>query len=765
MKNMKKKYLGLFVLGLCLSLVGCGKTPASSSEGPIIDLDYDAGDIWNMLNDIATGGNYTLEYQHANQTYREFYTPDYAYFEGSRMGYVGLPDYQNQEEKLFYKCVIQNGNVEIYQALGYRESENVKDYTPIRSHTGLDYMYLLVSGLADVGLEDIQYYQRGYYTENIDLITILANVMGYGGSAGLIGKITFEVIDHSLRFVFYPNFLEGYEVIDGVNGTFKNIGSTRYEILENYLASFEFPKNTMHASMLEDFTSERVSLHAKVTRIWSNQPTDELEDTEYDYANNMAYLSTYYGTSSYGKLQYPSQKRYEKGQNGNAYLTYIDVNNNVKKVDTGTSYQALFTSPKTYFEPLAFWPTAKENVYRYYGYNARWLVESLAHYDIGITESVEVTIKDGKVNKILAKTPVYYDSYGHTYYTQAEVEVVPTRLFSDLEPFVASDKQDEILTTLSLLDGSTKFKADIIANGNREHAKTIYVVDNILLMEENGYDTSEGADGTMIKSYYGYEKVAEGVVPFKVKLTEDDAGNVTGQAKASDDLMIGSTFKEVIGMVAAPEIFEKDATGNIVVRSMVGKLGEGVLSGTYGDYIIPQSFRLETDAEGIPLSITYNFEIGDGFSLGEETIEFSEWGSAELPTHIDFENIGLWNAPTNWKEEFAPEFYEEVVNMFGEEYVLEIPYIFSRELYGSWFLNNTCVDGYSYIHFVSMKDGLKDDVYPNYAMAYAAYLEELGYVISSDNPWGLQAYTKGDIHIRIVYNISQVDLFIFNRLP
>lgn len=64
-----------------------------------------------------------------------------------------------------------------------------------------------------------------------------------------------------------------------------------------------------------------------------------------------------------------------------------------------------------------------------------------------------------------------------------------------------------------------------------------------------------------------------------------------------------------------------------------------------------------------------------------------------------------------------------------------------------------------------MKDGLKDDVYPNYAMAYAAYLEELGYVISSDNPWGLQAYTKGDIHIRIVYNISQVDLFIFNRLP
>ena len=762
---MKKKYFGFFVLGMCLSLVGCGNKPDTSSEGPIINLDYDAEDIWRMLNDVASNGNYTLEYPYGNQTFHEFYTPNYAYFEGSKMGYVGLPDYQDQTEKLFYKCMIQNGNVEIYQALGYRESENVKDYTPIRSHTGLDYMYLLVSGLADVGLEDIQYYQRGYYTENMDLITILANVMGYGDSANLIGKITFEVIDDSLHFVFYPNFLEGYEVIDGVSGAFTDIGSTRYEILENYLATFEFPKNTMSTSMLADFTSERVSLNAKVTRIWSHKATDELEDTEYDYSNSMVYLSTYYGTASYGKLQYPSQKRYEKGQNGNAYLTYIDISNSVKKVDTGTPFQELFTSPKTYFEPLAFWPTAQENVYRYYGYNARWLVESLTHYDIGITESIEVTVKDGKVNKILAKTPKYYDSYGHTYYTQAEIDVAPTRLFSNLEPFVASDKQNEILATFALLDGSTKFKADIITNGNREHAKTIRVVDNILLMEENGYDTSDGADSTMIKSYYGYEKTDEGVVPFKVKLTEDDAGTVTGQAKASDDIIAGITLKEMIGMVAAPEIFEKDSMGNIVVRPMVEKLNDGVFSGQYGEYIIPQSFRLETDAEGIPLSITYNYEIGDGYTLGEETIEFSEWGTATLPAHIDFENIGLWNAPNNWKEEFAPELYEEVVNMFGEEYVSEIPYIFSKELYGSWFLNNTSVDGYSYIHFISMKDGVKDDVYPNYAMAYAAYLEELGYEISNDNPWGLQAYTKGDIHIRIVYNIAQIDLFIFNQLP
>lgn len=761
----KKNYVfAMLLLGVSLSLAGCGKSNPSSSSYPGLNLGYDEADIWEKLEAIGSGGNYTLAYEYAGTTYHEYYTQNYSYFEGSKMGYVGLPDYQNETEKLFYKYVINKGEVEICQALGYRESEDKKDYTPIRSASGLDYMYLLVSGIADVGVEDILTYQSGYYTDNVDLITILANVMGYGDSASLIGMITFQIVEESLVFVFYPNFQEGYEVIDGVTGTFSNIGTTRYDVLENFVASFALPTQTLTSAMLEDLQGETISLNAKVSRVWGNKAPDILEDTQYDLGKDIANVSTYYGTSGYGQVQYPSRKRYEKGQNGNAYLTYVDVHNTIQKVDSGTLFQDLFTAPVTYFEPLAFWPTEQENVYRYYGYNARWLTESLAHYDIGVTESVDVIVENGKVSKIVAKTPVYSDSYGNSYFTQAVIDVVAPRLISDLTMFTPSTANDEIATTLALFDGNTKFKANIITNKNRTNTTMVTVADQIMLVEENGYDTSEGADSTMIKIYSGYEKTAEGVVPFQVHLTEDDSGNVTGIAKASDNLMVGATLKDVIGMIACPEIFEKNSAGILTVKPMVGNLGEGVLSGKYSDYIIPDSFRLETDADGIPLSISYNYEMGEGFFLGEETIEFSEWGTAELPSHIDFGQIGLWNAPTNWKEEFTAEMYNEVVDMFGEEYVAEIPYLFSRELYGKWFLNNTAVDGYSYIHFVNMSTELEDDVYPNYAFAYAAYLEELGYVKSTDNNWGLEAYTKGDIHIRIVYNAEQVDFFIFNRL-
>ncbi len=764
---MKKSLLALFTLCVSLSMASCdNKSPNSSSSNndPVLNLDYDAEDIWNLLQSVATGGNYTLEYQYGGKTYHEYYTQDYAYFEGTMMGYVGLPDYQNHSEKLFYKYVINSGQVVIQQALGYRESENVKDYTPIRSASGLDYMYLLTSGVAQVGIEDIQTYQSGYYTSNVDLITILANVMGYGDSSELIASITFEVVDESLVFVFYPTFAEGYEVIDGVTGTFKNIGTTHYDIVENYVTSFKIPENTMMESMLADLKAESVSLNAKVTRVWDYKAPDELEDTEYDLQKDSAYLSTYYGTSAYGKSQYPSRKRYERGANGNAFLTYIDVNNTIQRVDSGTPFDTLFTAPTRYFEALAFWPTETANVYRYYGYNARWLAESLSHYDLGITESIEATVENGKVTKIVAKTPLYYDSYGHTYYTQAVINVAPTRLISDLNVLTPTSDNEAIANTFALLDGNTSFKANIITNKNREYLTELTVANNIVLLTENGYDTSDGADALLAKSYHGYEKVSEGVVPFEVTLSEDDDGNVTGVAKANDDLIVGGTLKDIIGMVAVPEVFEKDGLGNIVARSMVGHLGEGILSGKYSDYIIPDSFRLEIDSEGVPLSISYSFEIGDGFFLGEETIEFSEWGTATLPEHIDFNQIGLWNAPTNWKEEFTQEMYDVVAAMFGEDYVAEIPYIFSRDLYGHWFLSGDCPAGFSYIHFVNMADGLDENVYPDYAFAYAAYLEELGYVRSSDNAWGLEAYTKGNIHIRIVYNATQVDLFIFDRL-
>ena len=764
-----------------MMIAGCGKEKTSSSDSSVsssdtssgisVDwtLDYTADDVWNMIQTLANDGNYTLQYDYRGKTFSEYFTTDYAYYEISEMGYVGLADYSDSSQKLFYKYVIgDDGSVELKQALAYMDAETGQ-YVPIRSRTGTDYMYLFVSGDAEVSKEDLVLYQEGYYSDNRDLITILANLMGYGGSVDLISKITFQIQDQTLKFTFYPTFEEGYEIIDGVSGTFKDIGTTSYEKMENFVSSYRLPEKMISEEMARVFQNKVVSTDVKVTRVWSNKAADELEDKQIDMSSDKAYLSTYYGNASYGKLKYPVRSLYENGADGNAYLTYIDTTNQLRKVNTGVAYEKMFVSPTIYFEPASFRTSEDGNVYKYYGYNARWLTQSLSQYDLGVTESIEITVDNGAISRIVSKTPQYYDSYGNQYYTQAVIDFVATRTIPTFTSLTPSTANEEIANVFSLLDGTTGFKADIITNKNREHRMTITVSDKIFLLEKNGYDMDVGADDNMIKTYTGYEETAQGLVPFKVALTEDDQGNISGVAKASDDTLVGKTLRDAIGFIAEPEVFEKNSAGQIVVRETVDHLGDGVLSGNYGDCIVASSFKLNLDLDGKPLSISYAFMMGEGFFIGEESIEFSEWGTAALPSHIDFSAIGIWNAPTSWKEELTEKDYNETVGVFSEEYVDMIPYLFRRELYGSWTINNTSVPGYSYLHLFSMKHlcsyTFDSDYYPNYALAYAEYLETLGYVRSNNNPWGLEAYTKGDVHIRITYNSEQVDLFVFDKLP
>ena len=777
---MKKKLLVLTLLSCAMIVAGCGKeetsgtSSATSSDATSLisvdyTLDYTADDVWNMIQKIGNDGNYTLQYDYRGKTFSEYYTTDYAYYEMSEMGYVGLSDYGDSSKNLFYKYVIgDDGSVELKQALAYLDSDT-QQYVPIRSRTGTDYMYLFVSGDAAVSKEDLVLYQDGYYSDNQDLIVILANLMGYGGSVDLISKITFQIQDQALKFTFYPTFEEGYEVIDGVSGTFTNIGTTSYEKLESFISSYRLPEKQISDEMARVFQNQVVSTDVKVTRVWSNKAADELEDKKIDLSSDRAYLSTYYGNASYGKLKYPVGSLYEKGENANAYWTYIDTTNQLRKVDTGVAYEKMFTFPTTYFEPASFRASENGNIYKYYGYNARWLTKSLSQYDLGVTESVEITLENGAITRIVSKTPEYYDSYGNSYYTQAVIDVVVSRSLPTFTSLTPSSANEEIANVFSLLDGTTSFKADIITNKNREHRTTMTVSDNILLLEKNGYDMDEGADDNMIKTYAGYEWTSQGLVPFKVDLTEDDQGNITGVAKACDDTRVGETLRDAIGCVAETAVFEKNSAGQIVARETVDHLGDGVLSGTYGDYIVASSFKLSLDLDGKPLSISYAFMMDEGFFIGEELIEFSEWGTATLPSHIDFSSIGIWNAPTSWKEELNEKDYAEVVGVFSEEYVGNIPYMFRRELYGSWTINNTSVSGYSYLHFFSMKHmcsySFDSDYYPEYALAYANYLESLGYIRSNDNPWGLEAFTKGDVHIRITYNSEQIDLFIFDKLP
>lgn len=781
-----KKSLKLLILtsAFAMLLSGCnGGNPTTSEQTCIEDtccepnsdiwnLGYTAQDVYDMLKNAADTGNYTLEYQYMNSLggmtkYYEYYHQDYAYFTASNAGYIALPDYKVENEKIYYIYELdRNYNLILKQPL--TSTDPVTDEVmPVRNTDTLDYMRLFNNELADINVCDILSYQKGYYTDNDDLILILVNLLGYGSYIHLVDKITFQIENGGLRFTLMPNFKDGYELIDGENAVIKDVGTTKHEYFEEYLSDYELPKTTLNNEIVNLFNQDVVSLSANVSRIWTTTGAVELQKTKLDVSEDQAYFEKIYGDPYYGQLTTPVKKLYKKGDNGNAFNVYINTQNELVNEDTNTLFDKMFIEPSLYLEANAFRSNDGIN-YHYYGYNSRKLIKALANYDLGVIESVDMKIVDGKVKQIVATTPYYSDLVGGYFCTQAVITLDETRTIPVVAPFEVSAETSSIETTLNYFDGNTSFKADIVTNGDELYKTTITVSNGILLIEENGFDTDAGASEEIIKIYSGYQETNNGLVPFKVTLEENEQGVITGVAKASDHIIPSETLEDAIGMTATAEVFSKNNDGQIVLNSLVDKIEDGFIDTYYTNGLVPSSLVMDVDNMNHVSHIFYNYENDDGYYLGEEEISFYEWETASLPEHIDFSDIGLWVEPSSWKDELNASTYELFVSVFGEEYVSRVPYIYRKELFGAWQIDYNLDVGGEYLHLfaheVDCPAPLDDTYMKEFATEFANMLLELGYVETNENAWGLMCFHKDDINIRIVYNSELVDFFIFRNL-
>ena len=111
--RMKKKIIGVLSVCMLAGLVSCGGNGEPTPQPTVkIELGYEATDVLALLENMGQNGNYTLEYVYSDGvTYHEYYTPNYAYFEATAQGYVGVEDYNNPAEKLFYIFSENNKNV------------------------------------------------------------------------------------------------------------------------------------------------------------------------------------------------------------------------------------------------------------------------------------------------------------------------------------------------------------------------------------------------------------------------------------------------------------------------------------------------------------------------------------------------------------------------------------------------------------------------------------------------------------------------------
>ena len=789
---MQKKALLALGLASLLTLAGCGGPSSDETSSDVLDqtseslsdsgpkpgvqpvdpdadpwgLGYTARGVFDALSSISTGLNYVFEFDIEGDTYQEIHTAKYSYSNLTDVGYLALPHYADASKSLYYQYSFDAlGNVLPGRALSYLDDQT-NDYVGIETGAEADCLSLITSPLCSFAVSDIKSYQKGYVSDSADLILILSTFMGVSSYADRIASVTFQIEDGNLVFAFQPNFLEGYEMIDGVGGVFSKIGSARYTPLENFLSSYALPA-AMPASGSAFLSKNLLSFDSVTTRVFEKEGIATLETTTYDRSKTGAFLS-----KRYGNLPTVNEKLYSKAEDGSAHWDYVSTDNQIRSVDLGVAFDSFLRDPWKYFEPAAFRATDKPNVYRYYGYQGRWLINAFSQYDVGLMENLEVTLgNDGSILSLYGRTPTLTDSAGNGYYTQATVNFVASRSIPTLSVLEPTSETEEIAGTLALLDGSIPFHASISVNGLSAYSTELTVADNIYLQMVNEHDTTPGADGAMIKTYTGYEVTAEGANPFAVNFPVDPDTYETsefGTAKASDNIVPDVTMKDLIGFTGSPAVFEKDAKGAIKVHSLVDNLATGVMAGTFADYIIPDSFRLTLSSTGKPLSISYYFSMDDGFYAGKDEILFSSFGTATLPENIDFSDIGIWNEPTLWQEELNASQYKILCDMFGKEWVDTLPYLYDRQIAGGWQLTDDTPEGYSRIHIFNMKGdaapSYETNHYEVFAKAYAALLESLGYEVNSNNAWGMPAYTDGEHFIRITYLAdSQVDFFIFDK--
>lgn len=783
MKN--KKLLGVLSLATMMVLGACQTVDSSSaggtsSAGPVsvssgtsttdvtssvtsdstgtslisVDwtLDYDVDDVWNLIRRIVDSGNYTVQYEEEDGSVtHDYYTEHYAYYEASSMGYMELPDCADESQNMVYlfERASKTGSITIQRALSYNDVAT-GEVVPIRAVSELDYMKLFDSELATISKDDFEVYQTGIVTKNIDVITILANEIGFGSLVNAIYAIRFQVENETdLRMIFEPNFLdENYVYIDSYSALFTDIGQTEVAFAGSYQNSFAWPA-ALPSSTGASLSADTVSISSDATLIYNNSEVIKQESIQMDYSENRAYLSTYFGTA-----KYPVKKYYEKNAEGNAEEVYIDARNEVTRSDSGLKFDELFVAPDTYFNANEFRLNSERNSYYYYGYHGRELVQSLAHYDIGITESIEIKVADNAITQIRALTPTY-TFQGQQLYTVVVITLDETRALPTVAAYPRNEFSDEIETAFSIFDGETPFKATFTTNGRADSQRVMTVADSVMLIEQTQYDTSTGVvEDYLIKTYRGYGKTDEGIVPFAVEMTQDDETGVsTGVAKASGDVLADTTMADLIGFDAAPEIFTKDDVRGYVLNEHVDGVGGSILGYTYSDYIIADSLAITTDSTGNVSEITYDFLMGDEYGFyGSEKIVISEWGTATQPDFIDFSDLGIWTAPSSWKDDLTASSWETMVAVFGDE-AETIPYLYDEKLFGYWVIDPAYAGAGVQLYNSWVESGATSEDYAAYAEAFRQMLLDAGFVDGTDL-YGYSALEKDGLFVRISYSSS-----------
>lgn len=777
-----KKSSKLLVVSLAMLLASCGDPSSSlpnSSVNPDTSKsetsfedpspDYKAEDVFNLIKKAAESTNFTISETVSvgetatTKTYLTEYTDKYIYYDYADAGYLALPSYDG-EGTILYNFSGKTAPV-VENAVSYTNPET-KEVLPVKDTKTLN---PLVDALKKLQASDIQLNYNYYYSKNATLIEAFAYLVGANSLAGSMAAVKFALNDakDELEFAFVPNFLgsdQDTATIDSLHAYMKLVGGTKETSLDSFLASYALPTKALDDTLLASL-GDTGAYTAKVIYSYEGQEADVVEQED-----QVVYTPTERQIRRKTKgVESTTFSSLKKGENGNAFDTYLSAENKVVSTDTGKKWEEEVITPSSVLEKASFRTTEGSSVYTYFGYKGRKLVNDIASFDVGEVKLVELTVSEGKIVSLHAKTPLRKDTYGKTMYFDVTVTFQETAQLKEIK--AAEDEQmemkkalDTVYNTFGLMNtftatiqtdtSSNNYKTTITAF-KHDTSSSNYSVDTILFDEES-VDTSEGSAGDPVHIRYGYYRKSHSyssdtVIPFKVG--ED------GVAYSSSATFQTKSFGTLLNMDVSPLLFnqvKKDETTSKNVyqlREEVKDISSHILGGNNVKNIIPSSLKLTTvtgktsDGYGLVFldRIEYEFN-GEDIYKGKEHVEFSKWNETNAPTDVDFSTLTDWVEPKTWKDG-AKEVYTTLASSFGEDAASQLPFLYNKEIEGNWGIVDNYDEypkyGYAY-NWVKLYNttfaaasSLEDDtVSPTYMPQFIERLKENGFVAKEGYPLG-----------------------------
>lgn len=785
-----KKSSKLLVVSLAMLLASCGDPSSSlpnSSVNPDTSKsetsfedpspDYKAEDVFNLIKKAAESTNFTISETVSvgetatTKTYLTEYTDKYIYYDYVDAGYLALPSYDG-EGTILYNFSGKTAPV-VENAVSYTNPET-KEVLPVKDTKTLN---PLVDALKK-GLQasDIQLNYNYYYSKNATLIEAFAYLVGATSLTGSMAAVKFALNDakDELEFAFVPNFLgsdQDTATIDSLHAYMKLVGGTKETSLDSFLASYALPAKALDDTLLASL-GDTGAYTAKVIYSYEGQKADVVEQED-----QVVYTPTERQIRRKTKgVESTTFSSLKKGENGNAFDTYLSAENKVVSTDTGKKWEEEVITPSSVLEKASFRTTEGSNVYTYFGYKGRKLVNDIASFDVGEVKLVELTVSEGKIVSLHAKTPLRKDTYGKTMYYDVTVTFQETAQLKEIKTAESAsygdagyDEQMEmkkVLGDLGIVNNKyglmNTFTATIQTDTSSNNYKTTitafkhdtsssnYYVDTILFDEES-VDTSEGSLGDPVHIRYGYyckshSYSGDTVIPFKVG--EDGVAY-------SSSATFKKSFGTLLNMDVSPLLFnqvKKDETTSKNVyqlREEVKDISSHILGGNNVKNIIPSSLKLTTaigktsDGHNITVldRIEYEFN-GEDIYKGKEHVEFSKWNETNAPTDVDFSSLTDWVEPKTWKDG-AKEVYTTLASSFGEDAASQLPFLYNKEIEGKWGIVDNYDEypknGYAYnlvklynTTFAAASSLEDDTVSSTYMPQFIERLKENGFVLKTE---------------------------------